>query len=129
MSDVETLKTRLPAMALDRLQSLKLTDGIVTVIFDASGLDSVARDRMELAVKDTLRGADGVSEVRVAMMADRQVPLARRIVAVGSGKGGVGKSTLTANLAVALLRAGRKVGIVDADIYGPSQPKLLATED
>ncbi|WP_292966779.1 P-loop NTPase, partial [Novosphingobium sp. UBA1939] len=52
----------------------------------------------------------------------------RRIIAVGSGKGGVGKSTLSANLAVAMARLGRKVGLVDADIYGPSQPRLLATE-
>src|SRR5688572_10646985 len=55
-------------------------------------------------------------------MADK---VQRKIVAIGSGKGGVGKSTLTANLAVALARAGHKVGVVDADIYGPSQPMLL----
>jgi ATP-binding protein involved in chromosome partitioning len=61
----------------------------------------------------------------VALMADK---VTRRIVAVGSGKGGVGKSTLTANLAVALARAGRKGGLVDADVYGPSQPTLLDTE-
>jgi ATP-binding protein involved in chromosome partitioning len=121
----EFLKQRLPAKALERLQSLRLADGIATLVFDASGLEGLARDRMEIAVRDTLRDAEGVSEVRVAMMANKVV---RRIVAIGSGKGGVGKSTLAANLAVALKRAGRKVGLVDADIYGPSQPKLLDTE-
>jgi ATP-binding protein involved in chromosome partitioning len=57
-----------------------------------------------------------------------EAPKKRRIIAVGSGKGGVGKSTLSANLAVGLARLGIKVGLVDADIYGPSQPRLLATE-
>src|SRR3546814_9760227 len=53
---------------------------------------------------------------------------ARRLIAIASGKGGVGKSTVAANLAIALHRAGRAVGLVDADIYGPSQPKLLGVE-
>jgi ATP-binding protein involved in chromosome partitioning len=48
-----------------------------------------------------------------------------RIVAIASGKGGVGKSTVASNLAVALARAGRRVGLLDADIYGPSQPKMM----
>ena len=53
------------------------------------------------------------------------VPGARAIVAVASGKGGVGKSTTTTNLAVALAAQGLKVGLLDADVYGPSQPRML----
>ena len=49
----------------------------------------------------------------------------KSILAIGSGKGGVGKSTVSSNLAVALARAGRKVGLLDADIYGPSQPRMM----
>ncbi|MEC9196228.1 MAG: iron-sulfur cluster carrier protein ApbC [Pseudomonadota bacterium] len=55
----------------------------------------------------------------------QSVPGVARIIAVASGKGGVGKSTVSANLATALAAEGRKVGLLDADVYGPSQPRML----
>jgi ATP-binding protein involved in chromosome partitioning len=119
------LQDALPPLARTRLQSLRLVEGVASLVLDVAGLDRLERDRLEIAVKDSLRGRADVSEVRVAMIADKP---RRQLVAIGSGKGGVGKSTLSANLAVALARMGRKVGLVDADIYGPSQPRLLGNE-
>ena len=134
--DHAALKDRLPPAVAARVRSLAMREGVATAVLDGDGLDASGRAALEAAVREALGAAEGVTEVRVAIVADKAAapapptpnPGGPVIIAVGSGKGGVGKSTLTANLAVALARQGRKVGLVDADIYGPSQPTLLATE-
>lgn len=68
------------------------------------------------------------TEPQRQLHAHSPLPHVRHIVAVGAGKGGVGKSTVSVNLAVGLARAGHSVGIMDGDIYGPSLPTMLGTD-
>ena len=108
-----------------RIRSRRLNEGVATLIVDATGLRDAERSKLERELHEAAAASEGVSEVRIAMTAAQPH---RTLIAVGSGKGGVGKSTVAANLAVALSRAGRKVGLVDADVYGPSQPTLLGSD-
>ena len=126
--DGETIIAALRAVAgaEGRVSGARLTGGVASLILDATGLSAAARSGLERDVREALGDLPAVSDIRIAMTADK---VERTIVAVGSGKGGVGKSTLSANLAVALARAGRKVGLVDADVYGPSQTRILGTSD
>jgi len=106
-----------------RIRSSKLKGNIAALVVEASGLGPDERAALEVRLKEAALAISGVAQVRIVLTMSRPE---RKIVAVGSGKGGVGKSTIAANLAVALARMGKRVGMIDADIYGPSQPTLLS---
>lgn len=91
------------------------------------------RDQLQEAARSAVQGVPGVAAVTVTMSANvrsggtqkAELPGVRNTIGIASGKGGVGKSTVAANLAVSLARSGARVGLLDADIYGPSVPALL----
>ena len=124
MIDAKLVETAVAALAGARA-SVRVEAARVGVVLDATGLPGAERDALEAGVRAAALAVAGVEDVRVVVTAER---IGRRLVAVASDKGGVGKSTLAANLAIALARGGRRVGLVDADIYGPSQPRLMAAE-
>jgi ATP-binding protein involved in chromosome partitioning len=109
-----------------RTSAPRLREGVASLIFDATGLDAAERANAERRIRAALVAVPGVADVRIAMTAEKTQ---RTIIAVGSGKGGVGKSTVSANLAISLARLGKKVGLVDADIYGPSQTRIMGNDD
>lgn len=126
-------------VSLGFIKELQIEGGRVSFIMELTTPACPLKEQLTTAAEQAVRGIAGVSEVQVKVtskvsthrvqMEGEILPGVRNIVAIASGKGGVGKSTVCVSLAVALARTGARVGLLDTDIYGPSIPIMMGVKE
>jgi len=128
-------------VSLGMIKDLRISDaGEVAFTFELTTPACPVRDRFKSQAEEAVMALPGVSRADIRMTANvrpgfmrqqasEMLPGVKQTIAIASGKGGVGKSTVAVNLAAALYQAGARVGLLDADIYGPSVPGLTGTQD
>jgi ATP-binding protein involved in chromosome partitioning len=132
------LKRDLPSLGM--IEDLTTEDGKVSFTLVLTTAACPLKEQIEADCRRAVLAVEGVREVAIRTIsrvrkpkdptADRRaLPGVAQVIAIGSGKGGVGKTTVSANLAIALARAGAKVGLLDGDIYGPNLPRMLGTRE
>ncbi|NUL81396.1 MAG: Mrp/NBP35 family ATP-binding protein [Armatimonadetes bacterium] len=125
-------------VSLGFVKSAKIESGIASAVIELTTPACPVKEEMQAEAERLLAAIPGVGQVKVQMTArvrekagmdGSALPGVKHIVAIASGKGGVGKSTISVNLAVALAESGAKTGLLDADIYGPSIPMMMGAEN
>ena len=138
IADFKDPETGLAAAGQKQISNVAITGTTASLTLALTTHSAAIRDEIKQRLADYIRGRlPGLTSVNVELATHERPPgklgqvglTAKSVIAVGSGKGGVGKSTLAASLALALKRAGSKVGLLDTDVYGPSIPHLLGLQN
>lgn len=126
-------------VTLNMVKDVTVTGSSVSLTFVLTTPACPLKEEIEKSIRNELLKLDGIESVQIKMEAsvpqvrDMQghegIPGVKNIVAIASGKGGVGKTTVAVNIAVALARLGAAVGLMDSDIYGPNVPRMMGIQE